>query len=118
MAAARPVTLLCGWRNSAPQNAATRAVTPTPEKSHSLFWASHFHITGLFYPSGPYWGHCTRVKCEDERWCYARIAADVVLDKSQPRKKMKENEDDGLLGVTEIGARPRPLTPNTDHLRG
>jgi hypothetical protein len=27
---------------------------------------------------------------------------------------MKENEDDGLLGVTEIGARPRPLTPNTE----
>ena len=56
----------------------------------------------------------TLPECSDSGTSDRSVAADVVLDKSQPRKKMKENEDDGLLGVSvfsEIGARPRPLTP-------
>jgi hypothetical protein len=56
----------------------------------------------------------TLPECADSGTSDRSVAADVVLDKSQPRKKMKENEDDGLLGVSvfsEIGARPRPLTP-------
>ena len=33
----------------------TKAVTPTPEKSHSLFLASQFHIKGHFYSSDSTW---------------------------------------------------------------
>ena len=56
----------------------------------------------------------TLPECPDSGTSDRSVAADVVLDKSQPRKKMKGKRRRRLLRVSvspEIGARPRPLTP-------